>query len=139
MMRMTREPTILEPGLLLWAGAILCVGVFAACTKEPVQHVDPVRPVKMLTIGASGEAERREYPGTIEAIQHVDMAFEVPGRVIEFPVEEGQQVAKGEVLARLDPRNYEAKHESAAAIVRKSEADLARSERLTVGATTGGS
>jgi len=112
------------------AALILALALVPACREEVVERPEPVRPVKMLTVGAAGDGERREYPGTIEAIQHVDMAFEVPGRIIEFPVEEGQRVEKGQVLARLDPRDYQAKLDSARANLRKSEADLARSERL---------
>lgn len=104
--------------------------LLGGCEEKAVERPEPVRPVKMVTVGAEDEASRREYPGTIEAIQHVDMGFEVPGRIIDFPVEEGERVEKGQVLARLDPRDYQAKLESAAANLRKSEADLARSQRL---------
>jgi RND family efflux transporter MFP subunit len=110
--------------------AAVAAVVIAGCRDEVAERPAPIRPVKMLTLGEGENGERREYPGTIEAIQHVDMAFEVAGRVVDFPVEEGQQVGKGQILAQLDPRDYRAKLESAAANVRKAEADLARSQRL---------
>ncbi|RJF85778.1 secretion protein HlyD [Sphingomonas cavernae] len=37
-------------------------------------------------------------------IRSVDLAFRVPGRIAEMPVEEGSKVAAGTVLARLDAR-----------------------------------
>ena len=35
------------------------------------------------------------------------LAFEVPGQLIERPVNIGDEVEVGQVLARLDPRDYE--------------------------------
>lgn len=37
------------------------------------------------------------------------MGFEVPGRVIDFPVIEGQEVEEGHLLAKLDPRDFQSK------------------------------
>lgn len=44
--------------------------------------------------------------GNIEAHESV-VGFKVPGRVAELPVEEGQLVQAGEVIARLDQGDYE--------------------------------
>jgi RND family efflux transporter MFP subunit len=55
------------------------------------------------------------------------MGFEVSGRIIEFPVREGDDVVEGQVLARLDPRDYEADLKAAQANLRKAESDLRRS------------
>ena len=43
------------------------------------------------------------------------MGFEVPGRIVGFPVVEGNRLDKGGLIARLDPRDYQetlAKHEA---------------------------
>lgn len=48
-------------------------------------------------------------------------AFEVPGQMIEFPVNEGDEVAKGAVLGRFDARDYEARLDSARAVLRKAQ------------------
>jgi RND family efflux transporter MFP subunit len=94
-------------------------------TAEPV-----IRPVKAHTIGKADAAARREYPGSIRAFQHADMAFEVGGRIEEFYVREGDDVVQGEVLARLDPRDYEADLKAAQANLRKAESDLRRSKNI---------
>ncbi|MCD2452269.1 biotin/lipoyl-binding protein [Methylicorpusculum oleiharenae] len=46
-------------------------------------------------------------PGTVRASDRVDLAFQVSGPLIELPVKEGQPVKKGDLLARIDPRDYE--------------------------------
>jgi HlyD family secretion protein len=43
--------------------------------------------------------------GNIEAHESL-VSFKVPGRIVSLPVEEGQQVAEGAVLARLDDADY---------------------------------
>jgi RND family efflux transporter MFP subunit len=101
------------------------------CAKEEVGEAAPVvRPVKIFTVGSGTAAGGFEYPGTISAAQHAEMAFEVPGRVVEFPVIEGQAVEEEAVLARLDARDYEARLASAEADLNKARADHARGQRL---------
>jgi len=58
--------------------------------------------------------------GMIEVTQ-VDVAFEVGGRVVERPVDEGYLIDKGEPVARLDEREYLLRVEQATAA--KSAAD----------------
>ncbi len=97
------------------------------CEPQPPEPVSMVRPVKMLTIEGPGTVQQREYPATVKAVQQADMGFEVPGRITEFLVNEGQIVEAGEVLARLDDRDYQAELEKAKANQRKALADLDRS------------
>jgi len=110
---------------------VVCLLVVAAsCGNEPPPPPQAVQPVKLLTIGEAGTGAVREYPGTISAAQQADLAFEVPGQMIEFPVNEGDQVEKGAVLGRLDARDYEARLDSARAVLRKAQADYRRSTNL---------
>ncbi|MCL1078220.1 efflux RND transporter periplasmic adaptor subunit [Parashewanella spongiae] len=54
----------------------------------------------------------------------VQMRSEVTGRVAEVLVEEGQNVAKGDVLMRLDTKAFEADVERSEAVVKASEIDI---------------
>jgi RND family efflux transporter MFP subunit len=83
-----------------------------------------------MTIGDAGSGAAREYPGTVSAAQGADLAFEVRGQMIEFPVDEGEPVAKGAVLGRLDARDYQARLDSAHAVLRKAQADHRRTTNL---------
>jgi len=97
---------------------------FAGCSEEAPPPVEGPRPVKLLEIGGGGGTETREYPGRIKAGQYSEMGFEVAGRVTEIVYTEGAQVKQGAVLARLDPRDYQARYDSSSA-----KASHARSER----------
>ena len=90
---------------------ILSLGVglsLAGCGGSPPEKEPPIRPVKIHTVGSLEPAAMREFPGTIRAFQTAEMGFEVAGRVTEFKVLEGDSVKEGDVLARLDARDYEA-------------------------------
>lgn len=56
------------------------------------------------------------YSGTIEATQ-AELSFQVSGRVISVPVDEGEKVEKDQLLAELDRSEYQARYEQAKANV----------------------
>lgn len=60
-----------------------------------------------MTIGAGGAERSLSYSGQIRAGETADLGFEVPGRIVEFLVIEGQEVTRGDLLARLDPANFQ--------------------------------
>src|SRR5262245_45891524 len=59
------------------------------------------RPVKTMVLAAADDLNVRSFPGKVEASRKVDLEFLVPGRIAMLPVVEGQQVAKGEIIAQL--------------------------------------
>jgi multidrug efflux pump subunit AcrA (membrane-fusion protein) len=61
-----------------------------------LQH--PARIARPLSVAASG---------TVEALDTVDLGFQVAGRVARVLVEEGQHVRKGETLAELEATDYQ--------------------------------
>ncbi|WP_230280379.1 HlyD family efflux transporter periplasmic adaptor subunit [Croceicoccus sp. Ery15] len=59
-------------------------------------------------------------------IREVDMAFQASGRVAEVPVEEGQRVEKGTLLAVLDPSQAQDRLAQADAQLAQARAQLAK-------------
>ena len=57
------------------------------------------------TQAQSGETNRIMLSGNIEAHESV-VGFRTQGRIVDLPVEEGQTVAEGDILARLDDADY---------------------------------
>lgn len=84
-----------------------------------------------MTIQDGGAVKVVEFPGQINAVQKSWKAFEVPGRVIERLVKEGELVKKGQVLARLDPRDYQYAYDSAKAQLEASKAVARRISDLS--------
>lgn len=54
------------------------------------------------------------YSGTIETTQ-AKLSFQVPGRVLQVHVQEGQAVAGNQIIAALDGAEFESRHEQARA------------------------
>jgi RND family efflux transporter MFP subunit len=100
------------------------------CGGGEVEEAPPVvRPVKTMVLGGGPEG-RRGFPGTVLAGERVVLSFRVGGPVIELKVVEGQQVRKGQVLARIDPLDYRIALDEAKAAFIKAEADYKRYQRL---------
>lgn len=105
----------------LWLTAAMTL---TACNEQVIEAVEPVsRPVKLFTVGEDPSGRTLQFPGSVSAAQHADMAFEVAGRVADIPVTVGDLVKAGTVLARLDPRDYEAQRDQA-----RAERNLAQAE-----------
>jgi len=89
-------------GLLFLLGA-------AGCNNEAHTREDPLRvarPAKLFTVPEPGAGPVRTFPGEVQAAQTVSLAFRVGGPLVDFPVTAGQHVAEGQLIARIDPRDY---------------------------------
>ena len=80
-----------------------------------------------MTLGAAESGPVRSFPGRVQSGRgrRVDSAFRVPGTIIEIPVKTNQSVAKGQLLARLDPRDFETRLAQASSAVAEARARLA--------------
>lgn len=90
--------------------AILLVG----CAEEvAVEKV--LRPVRSQVVTTSGAARVRSFAGVAKAGLESQLSFRVAGTVERVPVTVGATVKRGQVLARLDPTDYELKVQEAVA------------------------
>lgn len=81
-----------------------------ALRSSPVQGnplEPPVRPVKTIVVREKAFAEHRSFPGLVEPAAEVQLAFRVGGPLVSLELKVGQNVRKGEVIARIDPRDFE--------------------------------
>ncbi len=62
--------------------------------------------------------------GSIDPIDKVIITPEVTGEIVELPVKEGDQVKKGDLLARIKPNIYIAQRNRAQASLQSAEANL---------------
>ena len=63
--------------------------------------------------------------GTVQASSQVQVRAQVDGPLLEVRFREGQDVAKGDVLARIDPRPFQASLDAVTAKKQQDEASLA--------------
>lgn len=95
--------------------AALCTLLLAACSeKKPAAAHDPI-PVKVLAVSPAQALPGAEYVGTVEEEAGSWLSFEVGGNIRTLPVDEGDRVAAGQVLATLDETSLRSVHRAALA------------------------
>lgn len=105
---------------------ILFVMFLTSCAEEATREDSPV-PVRVVQPEAHEPYLTKSYPSLIRASSEVNISFRVPGPVMEIFVEEGEEVAEGQLLARIDPRDYETQLEATKA---EYEGIKAEAERI---------
>ncbi len=108
-----------------WAAVV----VLSACSRpEAVQ--EPVRAVKVMTVGQSGFDMGGEFAGEVRARVESRLGFRVAGKISQRQAEMGQRVAAGAVLAQLDAADYQLAAQAAQAQVSgaRTQRDLAQTE-----------
>lgn len=96
--------------------------------SEPSQE-ELVRPIRAIQLGMKEEFAQRRFPGRAAASNDVTLAFEVPGKLKQVLVSVGQRVKQGEVLARLDSRDYQNALDQALAEMKSAESRYERMKR----------
>lgn len=88
-------------GFVFWS--ILTVGLCG----QAIAQSEVVRPAKVFTVKASSTDVQRTYPAIVLPSAEVELSFRVSGRVVELPVRGAMQVLEGDLIAALDPRDFE--------------------------------
>ena len=89
-----------------------------------------IKPAKLIEIGIANSDDYLNYPAVIKSRQLSTMSFEASGVVKDILVVEAQKVKRGEVLAKLDQRDLQAKLKSARAQFDNVNAEYQRAVRL---------
>ena len=84
--------------------------------------------VRVEAVGLRDLVDDVSATGHIEPKTHVDITTDVAGRIIELPVEEGQDVEEGALLLQIDPALFRAAVERAEAGLAQAQANLAQQE-----------
>ncbi|QFU77697.1 efflux RND transporter periplasmic adaptor subunit [Halioglobus maricola] len=73
---------------------------------EPEPPPPSSRPVRLFTVEGGSTEAIRSFPGRVDATQRAELAFRVGGQLQELLIKEGDLVQEGQVLARLDPTDF---------------------------------
>ena len=98
--------------LSLYVAAALLSG----CSR-PAPSEEPIRAVKVLTVGVQGMGAGGEFAGEVRERVESRLGFRVGGKIVRRNVELGQRVKAGEILAQLDPQDYQLAAQAARAQV----------------------
>ncbi len=98
---------------------LIALAVYKSQTRERGEVVETAK-VERRTIKELVSASGKIFPE-----KEVIISSDVSGEVVDLPVEEGDSVRAGDLLARIDPEAYESAVERGVASVNSSKAQLA--------------
>ena len=106
----------LQPQQFIVLLPLLLSLLLAGCSK-PEPTPEPIRAVKIVTVGVDRIESGAEFAGEVRARVETRLGFRVAGKITERPVEVGQRVKPGQLLAQLDSQDYRLAAEAAKAQV----------------------
>ena len=83
------------------------VSSFITSCGEQVKDTASIKTVKTDTVRMEGSQTLLQYPGKVKASEDISLAFRVSGTIRSIKVEDGQAVKAGQLLAELDPTDYQ--------------------------------
>jgi RND family efflux transporter MFP subunit len=111
---------------------IVTIGIGVSCDRGPddTKKEPPAALVKSVVVNPYDADIYREIPGVVIANRKVKLTFLVNGQIVEFPVNEGDLVQQGQVLAKLDERDYRNDYNAALASFQQTNANYSRAKIL---------
>ncbi|MCZ6492665.1 MAG: efflux RND transporter periplasmic adaptor subunit [Planctomycetota bacterium] len=118
---------------LLTLVGLLTVLLLSACEEKAAEKKTVIRPVIAIRVADTSGLSERAFPGRARAGQEVNLSFRVSGPLIALPANVGDEFKSGDVVARIDPRDFETaartvrgQLEREQARAKRAEADLRR-------------
>ncbi len=121
----------LVPSRTVVLALVPTLAALAGCSRPPPSPTAP-RAVRVATVAPRELGSASRYAGSLEPWERIDLAFGVPGKVRAVaeveedgrtrPIQEGDTVRKGQVLATLDDDDLRVQARAAAAAVQSAEA-----------------
>ncbi len=114
----------------LIAGTLVICLAAAAMAQEEEAAPPPPKLVKLIGASEMDGAVTRRFFGRVVAKQTVDLAFQVGGQIVEFPVIEGQPITADDLIAKLDLEPFELSLQQAELEQEQADRTLDRLKKL---------
>jgi RND family efflux transporter MFP subunit len=109
---------------LIWTFITLSMSLLlVGCEPAPPEVEEIIRPVRYTTVVPSGGGETRIFSGVTKAALETDLSFKVGGLVTQLDAAVGGTVERGQIVARLDPADFEVAQREAQAGLERAKAD----------------
>lgn len=97
-------------------------------SEEKAEGVVPPRPVKYGTVSYPNGRTVQNFSGIARSNKESQLSFKVAGTLNRVPVEIGDRVRSGQLIASLDATDYKVSYEQAIAQLRQAETQLVSAE-----------
>lgn len=110
------------------------------CNQAQVLELQPERqnPLQVVKVNQANHTTNKHFSGIVRAHETVNVAFRIPGTLSHLYVQTGESVSKGDLIAELDPHDYqvaleelEAKMLEAQSAHKLAKAELRRVKQAT--------
>lgn len=115
--------------LLLAAAFVAAAALGIMKLRTPVPTQSRVQTIKVQAVGQVQKENALELTGSIEAVQNAVVCAKTPGRVSEITVENGNRVAAGDILVRVEDADYINQLAASQAVLDKAYTNLASLDR----------
>lgn len=102
------------------AAAILLVMLNISCSQEKKSHEKNPVAVKIITVSDQSGINGHEYVGTVEESSGTVLSFEVPGNITMLAADEGDRIARGQLLGKISPTTLKEAHQSTLAALNQA-------------------
>jgi len=125
------KPSLSIKWIFSVAAVLALTSTLSGFNKVQSEETDLViKPVKTIQVPELAELNYDSFIANIDATERASLSFQVSGEVELIPVRMGQEVRKGELLAKLDPTDYQVAMDAAKAQYELSKSQYERSKEL---------
>ena len=100
-----REKKVMKARIFGGIMLLAAVAAQAGCSREKAAKAEVRRVLTQKVVDEAGKSTAT-YPGRTQASEEAKVAFRVSGTLTRVTVKEGDRVRRGQVLARMDDRDY---------------------------------
>lgn len=99
------------------------------------ESTPPAPLVKTVVVGGEHGGVQRSFPGRVIAGQRADLSFQISGTLSELPVKDGQRINQGQVLAKLNARDFQSRYDAAKSTLETATLNFERGKKLVASGT----
>lgn len=107
--------------IAMMACAALCAVLTVGCADDKRSHSKLPVAVSVTRVGLPMTSEGRAYIGTVEEESGTLLSFEVPGNVTTLKAQEGDHVAKGQLIGTIQPNTLRDAHQATLTSLRQAQ------------------
>lgn len=111
---------------LMAATLTVAFTLLTSCSNSKKGAKEDIQYVKTALAERISDAAELSYPGKTKSSEEVNVAFRVSGPIQRIYVKEGQYVKKGQIIAQMDPRDYQVQLSATQAEYEQIKADAER-------------
>ena len=108
--------------LILTGISLILLSSCAQRAREAKGH----QTVKIDTVVSADKQTFLQFPGKVKAAQDISLAFRVSGTISKIHVKDGARVQEGQLLAELDPTDYQVQLDATEAEYQQIKAEAER-------------